>query len=74
VVEGTLLGLAGALGALVALALLYGFGRTPLVEWAAGFVALDDTRFLSAAACAGLLAGGAAIGCLGGLLAARTAR
>ena len=74
VVEGTLLGLAGAVGALIGLAVLYGFGRGRLVEWASGFVALDDTRFLSAAACLALLAGGATIGCVGGLLAARTAR
>jgi cell division transport system permease protein len=74
VVEGTLLGLAGALAALAGLGALYWFGRAPLVDATAGLVALDDLRFLTAAPVAALLAGGAAIGCLGGLLAARTAR
>jgi cell division transport system permease protein len=74
VVEGTLLGLAGALAALAALGALYWFGRAPLVEATAGLVALDDLRFLAVAPILWLLAGGAVIGCLGGLLAARTAR
>ncbi len=74
VVEGTLLGLAGALGAMAALGALYWAGRARLVEATAGLIAIDDMRFLAIAPILGLLAGGAVIGCLGGLLAARTAR
>ena len=74
VVEGTLLGLAGALGAMAALGALYWAGRARLVEATAGLIAIDDMRFLASAPILGLLAGGAVIGCLGGLLAARTAR
>jgi len=74
VVEGTLLGLAGALVALAGLGGLYWFGRPRLVEATAGLVALGDLQFLAAAQILALLAGGAVIGCLGGLLAARTAR
>jgi cell division transport system permease protein len=74
VVEGTLLGLAGALVAMAALGALYWFGRPRLVEATSGLIAIDDLRFLAIAPILGLLAGGAVIGCLGGLLAARTAR
>jgi cell division transport system permease protein len=74
VVEGTLLGLAGALVAMAALGALYWFGRPRLVEATSGLIAIDDVHFLAIAPILGLLAGGAVIGCLGGLLAARTAR
>jgi cell division transport system permease protein len=74
VVEGTLLGLAGALVAMAALGALYWVGRARLVEATSGLIAIDDVRFLAIAPILGLLAGGAVIGCLGGLLAARTAR
>lgn len=74
VLEGTLLGLTGAVLALVALAGVYVMGREPLVTAAAGLVAVGDVRFLPMSLAAGLVGGGAAIGCLGGLLAARTAR
>ena len=74
VVEGTLLGLAGALVAMAALGALYWVGGARLVEATSGLIAIDDVRFLAIAPILGLLAGGAVIGCLGGLLAARTAR
>ncbi len=74
VLEGTLLGLTGAALALVALAAVYVMGREPLVAAAAGLVAVGDVRFLPISLAAGLVGGGAAIGCVGGLLAARTAR
>ena len=74
VLEGTLLGLTGALVALGVLVAVYLFAREPLVGWAAGLVAVGDVRFLPFGLMAGLVGGGAGIGCLGGLLAARTAR
>ena len=74
VVEGTLLGLGGALCALAALGVLYAFGREPAAGWAAGLIGPGEIRFLPMLTWLGLLACGAGIGCLGGLLAARTAR
>jgi cell division transport system permease protein len=74
VVEGTLLGLAGAIIALGLLLALYPGIREPLVAWASGVVDVGDVGFLSPAMIAALLAGGAAIGCLGGALASRAAR
>jgi cell division transport system permease protein len=74
VLEGTLLGLLGALVALAALAALYLAGREPLAAWAAGLVELGDLQFLPASLAMALVGGGAAIGCVAGLLAARTAR
>jgi cell division transport system permease protein len=74
VLEGTLLGLGGALAALLALWGVYLGARGQLLAWAAGLVDLGDIGFLPPSAIVGLVAGGAMIGCLGGLLAARTAR
>jgi cell division transport system permease protein len=74
VIEGTLLGLAGAIIALGLLLALYLGIREPLVAWASGVVDVGDVGFLSPAMIAALLAGGAAIGCLGGALASRAAR
>lgn len=74
VVEGTLLGLAGAIIALGLLVALYLGIREPLVAWASGVVDVGDVGFLSPGMTAALLAGGAAIGCLGGALASRAAR
>jgi cell division transport system permease protein len=74
VVEGTLLGLAGALLALALLSALYLGIREPLVTWASGLVEVGDVGFLRPDLVAGLLAGGAFIGCLGGALASRAAR
>ena len=74
VVEGTLLGLAGALIAVALLLAVYLGIREPLVVWASGVVDVGDVGFLSPALTAALLAGGAVIGCLGGALASRAAR
>lgn len=74
VLEGTLLGLTGAVVALGLLVAVYLFGRAPLVAGAAGLVAVADVRFLPIGLMLALVGGGGAIGCLGGLLAARTAR
>lgn len=74
VLEGTLLGFLGALVALAALAAVYLLGREPLSAWAAGLVETGDLRFLPAGLALALVSGGAVIGCVAGLLAARTAR
>jgi len=74
VLEGTLLGLLGALVAMAALVAVYLAGRGPLVAWASGLVEVGDVRFLGPGLIAALVGGGAVIGCLGGALAARTAR
>jgi len=74
VLEGTFLGLLGGAIAIGGLAAIYLAGRGPVAGWTAGLMAESDLQFLSPAAIAILLAGGAMIGCLGGLLAARTAR
>ncbi len=74
VLEGTLLGLGGALLALLALWAVYLAARGQIMVWAAGLVDLGEIRFLPLSAVATLLAVGAVVGCLGGLLAARTAR
>jgi cell division transport system permease protein len=74
VLEGTLLGFVGAVLALAGLVGIYLLVREPLVSGAAGLVAVGDVRFLPVGLALGLIGGGAAIGCVGGLLAARTAR
>lgn len=74
VLEGTLLGFVGAVLALAALVGLYLVGREPVVAYASGLVSMGDVRFMSPGVVLSLVAGGAAIGCVGGLLAARTAR
>jgi cell division transport system permease protein len=74
VVEGTLLGVTGAVIALALLLALYLGIREPLVTWASGVVDVGDVGFLSPGLMAALLAGGAVIGCLGGALASRAAR
>lgn len=74
VMEGTLLGLAGAALALVALGVLYAATRGPLVAWASGIVDTGDLVFLPATLIAALLAGGTILGCIGGALASRLAR
>ncbi|MBK5296820.1 MAG: ABC transporter permease [Vicinamibacteria bacterium] len=74
VLEGTLLGLTGAVVAFGVLVGVYLLGRDPIVAWAAGLVAAGDVRFLPLGVALSLVGGGAAIGCVGGLLAARTAR
>jgi cell division transport system permease protein len=74
VVEGTLLGLVGAVFASAALWGLYLSGRGPLIAWASGIMDTGDLTFLPVTSLLGLLAGGTLIGAVGGGLAARTAR
>jgi cell division transport system permease protein len=69
--------LQGGLGALVAIALLWaGFaaGRLSSPRWLPLGVRLDGIEFLSPQLCAFVLAGGMAVGCLGGLIASYAAR
>lgn len=71
VMEGVLQGGIGALLALAALAAVYFSTRAAYLAPAAAALNLSSLHFLSASWCAGLLAGGMAVGCLGGLLASR---
>lgn len=74
VVEGLL---QGGLGALVAVGLLYaGFlvAASRYSETLAGLIGPDGMAFLSAGSTGLLVAGGMAVGCLGGIIAARSAR
>jgi cell division transport system permease protein len=74
VMEGTLLGTLGALIASFALWATFAAWRGQLLARASGVVDAGDLHFLPASVVAGLVLGGAAIGCLGGALAARGAR
>jgi cell division transport system permease protein len=74
VMEGTLLGVAGAIVATVLLWAAFVAWKGPLVAQATGVVDAGALAFLPARAVAGMVLGGAAIGCLGGALAARAAR
>ena len=74
VLEGTLLGLIGGILAVVLLLAVYLGIREPLVAWAAGLVDVGDLRFLTPGLVLAVVGGGAVIGCLGGLVAARSAR
>jgi cell division transport system permease protein len=74
VMEGTLLGLAGGLVAMIGLWVLYLSGRGPLVGWASGIMDTGDLTFLPALSVLGLVAGGTVIGSIGGALASRAAR
>ncbi len=74
VLEGTLLGLGGAVLALLALWGGFLAARGHLAAWAASLAAGGGVGFLPPWAMVTLAAGGAAIGCLGGLLGARAAR
>lgn len=74
VVEGTLVGLIGAVLALLVLVAVYLWIREPLVAWSAGLVAVEDLRFLTPALALAIVGGGGLIGCLSGLVAARSAR
>jgi cell division transport system permease protein len=74
VMEGTILGTIGAVIATFALWSTFAAWRAQLLARAAGIVDAGDLHFLSASVVAGLVLGGAAIGCLGGALAARAAR
>ena len=74
VLEGALLGLCGAVLAALALWAAYAAGRGHAMAWASGVMDLGDLSFLPLTMVTGLIAGGALIGCLGGLFAARAAR
>jgi cell division transport system permease protein len=74
IMEGTILGVVGALIATGLLWAAFVAWQGPLVAQATGLVDAGTLAFLPAAAVAGLVLGGAAIGCLGGALAARGAR
>jgi cell division transport system permease protein len=74
VVEGTILGTIGALIASFALWSAFAAWRGQLLARASGIVDAGDLHFLPASVVAGLVLGGAAIGCIGGALAARGAR
>jgi cell division transport system permease protein len=74
VLEGTILGTLGAVIASFALWGVFAAWKGQLVVSAAGIVDAGDLQFLPASVVAGLVLGGAAIGCLGGALAARGAR
>jgi cell division transport system permease protein len=74
VMEGTLLGTLGALIASFALWATFAAWRGQLLARASGVVDAGDLHFLPASVVAGLVLGGAAIGCLGGALAARGTR
>jgi len=74
VVEGLL---QGGLGALIAVGLLYaGFlaAASRYSDGLASVIGPDSVTFLSAGSSGWLIAGGMAVGCLGGIIAARSAR
>jgi cell division transport system permease protein len=71
VMEGVLQGGAGALIALVLLAALFLAVRGLLLTPLAGSVNLSSIGFLPVRLCVMLLVGGMAVGCLGGMIAAR---
>lgn len=73
VFEGILQGGAGALASLVLLWLVFIAGRARYGASASGLVDLSLVSFLPIELCALLLLGGMAVGCIGGLVAARTA-
>jgi cell division transport system permease protein len=67
----------GGVGAVVALGILWGLFawlRYRPMPALAGAIDPASIVFLSWPACAALLAGGMAVGCVGGLIAARSAR
>jgi cell division transport system permease protein len=74
VVEGTLQGVFGASVALVFLWVVYAGGRGRAVAWASGVVDAGDLVFLPLGLAAAVVLGGAAVGCVGGMLAARATR
>jgi cell division transport system permease protein len=74
VVEGVLQGALGAVAALVVLWIGFVAVRSRADAWLAGAVDPDALVFLPLPMAAGLLAAGAAVGALGGFIAARGAR
>ncbi len=74
VMEGALLGVTGALLAVIVLWTAFATWRGQATAGLAGLVDVGDLAFLPMALIAGLVLGGAAIGCVAGALAARAAR
>jgi cell division transport system permease protein len=74
IMEGTILGTLGAAMATLALWAAFVVWKGQLAAEASGIVDAGGLAFLPATVVAGLILGGAAIGCLGGALAARGAR
>ena len=74
VMEGTLLGVLGAVLATMLLWAAFAAWKGPFAAQATGIVDAGALAFLPPAIVAGVILGGAAIGCLGGALAARGAR
>ena len=74
VLEGVMQGGAGALVAIVLLAILFSVGRARYGSAVADAVGLGSITFLPAELCAILLLGGMFLGCIGGLIVARGVR
>jgi cell division transport system permease protein len=74
IMEGTILGIIGALVATALLWVSFAAWRGPLVAQTTGIVDAGTLAFLPVTTVVGLVLGGGAIGCLGGVLAARGAR
>ena len=74
VIEGILQGGAGALLAILSLALAYSLGKAKYGTLAAEAVGLGSIRFLPAEASVLLVVGGMALGCLGGFVVARSVK
>ncbi len=74
IMEGTILGIIGALVATALLWASFAAWRGPLVAQTTGIVDAGTLAFLPVTTVVGLVLGGGAIGCLGGVLAARGAR
>lgn len=74
VIEGVLQGGIGALAALLVLGVGFAVGESLYGETAATVLGVDAVRFLPPAMGLLLVAGGMAVGCVGGLVAARSTR
>ena len=74
VIEGLLQGGAGAIAAVAILWVTFAIVRSREAPMMAGAMDASTVRFLSVPMCAALLAGGMIVGCIGGLIAARSTR
>jgi cell division transport system permease protein len=74
VIEGLLQGGAGAIAAVAILWATFAIVRSREAPMMAGAIDASTVRFLSVPMCAALLAGGMVVGCIGGLIAARSTR
>jgi cell division transport system permease protein len=74
VIEGLLQGGAGAVAAVAILWATFAIVRSREAPMMAGAIDASTVRFLSVPMCAALLAGGMVVGCIGGLIAARSTR